>query len=276
MKNSQSLSERIKQSADWLNKKFSVAPQVGLILGTGLGGAADAVKDPIRISYGQIPNFPISTAPGHSGCLVYGTLHDKTVLIMEGRFHFYEGYSLEDVTFPIRVMKALGIGSLILTSAAGSMNPEHQKGDIVAVSDHINFMGVNPLVGPNESKLGVRFPDMIEPYSARLIDLAEKIAQKEKIRIHRGVYVGVVGPCLETRAEYRMLRILGADIVGMSQVPEAIVAVHAGLETLGLSVVTDTCLPDKLEPVQIEEVIQVATDAGPVFDKIIAGVLANS
>lgn len=264
-----SLRETVEETCRWLQKKIPFKPEIGIVLGTGLGKIAEKVEDPIAVSYGEIPNFSISTAPSHTGKLVAGRIGGKYVLVMEGRLHCYEGYSMEEITFPVRVLKGLGGKILVLTSAAGAMNPEYRKGDIVAISDHINFMGSSPLIGPNDAKLGERFPDMCEPYSSRLIQTAEKIAGGKKIPFRKGVYIGVVGPNLETRAEYRFMRQIGADIIGMSTVPEVIAGVHAGLEILALSIVTDVCIPETLEPVNIEEIIKTAQEASPKVDLLI-------
>jgi purine-nucleoside phosphorylase len=270
------LKKRIDEAAGVVRKRIGgLVPEFGIILGTGLGNLARKVENAEEIPYADIPHFPASTVASHAGQIVAGTLSGKPVLMMEGRFHFYEGYSLEQVTFPVRVMKALGAKGLIVTNACGGMNPMYDKGDIVMIEDHINLMGVNPLIGSNDETLGPRFPDMCQPYDRKYLKLAETIALKNGIRAHRGVFVALTGPCLETRAEYRMLRILGADTVGMSTVPEVTVAVHAGLKTLGMSVVTDVCLPDALAPVKLEEIIAVANEAGPKLEKIIANFLAE-
>lgn len=252
-----------------LSSTSDKAPKVGIILGTGLGALAGKIEDAETISYNDLPGFPTSTVQSHAGQLKWGKLSGVPVVAMEGRFHFYEGYSLELITLPVRIMKALGVELLIVSNAAGGLNPQHDKGDIVLIEDQINFMGVNPLIGPNDDDLGPRFPDMIEPYDREILLVAEKLALRENIRTHRGVYIGVTGPNLETRAEYRMMRMWGADVVGMSTVPEVIVAVHAGLKVLGLSCVTDLCLPDALQPVQLEEIIATATEAEPKMCKIV-------
>ena len=226
-------------------------------------------------SYGELPHFPHTTVKSHSGNLILGELSGKKVAVMEGRYHFYEGYSLEEVTFPVRVLRQLGAKTLVVSNAAGGLNLGYRKGEIVLITDHINFMGVNPLIGPNEDKLGSRFPDMCEPYSNRLIELAAQAAKEVKVPVSRGVYVGVTGPCLETRAEYRMMRNFGADLVGMSTVPEVIVAAHMGMEVLGVSVVTDACDPDHLEPCNIEEIIKTANEAGSKLDKLIGAAIAK-
>ncbi|RMF69805.1 MAG: purine-nucleoside phosphorylase, partial [Calditrichaeota bacterium] len=215
------------------------------------------------ISYDQIPHFPISTVESHAGRLIFGKIGNKSVMAMQGRFHYYEGYSMKQITFPVRVMKHLGAHTLLVSNACGGMNPLFTPGDIMIITDHINLIGDNPLIGVNDDTLGPRFPDMSEPYTKELIALAEQIALEEKIRVQKGVYVALSGPSLETRAEYRFLRIIGADVVGMSTVPEVIVAVHSSMRVLGLSVVTDSCLPDALKPVDIQEILRVAAEAEP-------------
>lgn len=261
--------DAVNTTADFIRSKITTAPQVGVIFGTGLGSLSKKAKNAVEIAYKDIPGFYVPTTQSHAGMFVCGEIAGNMTICMEGRFHFYEGYSLQEVTFPVRVMKALGVQTLFVTNAAGGMNPLYEQGDIVAITDHINFMGVNPLVGRNDGRLGPRFPDMIEPYSQRLISLAEDIALEHKIKLQKGVYIGVTGPCLETRAEYRFMRQIGADVVGMSTVPEVIVAVHAGLEVFGLSCVTDTCFPDNLKPVNIDEIIKTAQASGPVMDTLI-------
>ncbi|MBI4549838.1 MAG: purine-nucleoside phosphorylase [Candidatus Omnitrophica bacterium] len=265
------LRARIEETAGWIRERITAPPRVGLILGTGLGNLAGRAADPVAIPYSEIPNFAVSTVQSHAGNLLFGSLKGKNLVVMEGRFHYYEGYSLEEITFPVRVMKALGVEVLVISNAAGGMNPEFKKGDLVALTDHINLMGVNPLIGPNDAKLGIRFPDMIEPYSKRLVELAARVAKDKGLSLKQGVYGGVTGPNLETRAEYRFMRLIGCDLVGMSTVPEVIVGVHAGLEILAVSIVTDSCLPDSLEPVNIEEVIRAAQEASPKLDALVEG-----
>ena len=263
----------VSQAVQSIWRKTAFRPDIAIILGTGLGNLTKRVKTEAVISYQSIPHFPRSTVPSHAGRLVFGTMGNKRVVIMDGRFHYYEGYTLEQVTFPVRVLRKLGARILIVSNAAGGLNLTYKKGDLVLIEDHINLMGVNPLVGPNDDRLGVRFPDMSEPYSRRLIDFAEKAARHHHIPLKRGVYVGVSGPCLETSAEYRFMQKLGADLVGMSTVPEVIVGVHAGFEILGISVVTDLCDPDHLKPVNIEEIIQTAVHAGPKLDLLVESVV---
>lgn len=265
--------EQIEQTASFLKDKIGIQPKVGLILGTGLGALSKSIEQTACISYEEIPHFARSTVQSHQGELLAGHLSGVPIVAMHGRFHFYEGYSLEQITFPVRVMKALGVETLIVSNAAGGMNPLHKTGDLVIISDHINFMGVNPLIGPNDDRLGDRFPDMSTPYTKEYQDLAQAVALKEGIRAHRGVYIGVTGPCLETAAEYRFMRAIGADVVGMSTVPEVIVAVHAGLKVLGLSCVTDMCLPDALEPANVEHIIAVAQEAEPKMNRLVMSFL---
>ncbi len=258
-----------------IRKKTDFKPEIALILGTGLGNLAQRIKTETIFTYDKLPHFPRSTVESHKGQLVLGELSGKKIAAMEGRFHFYEGYSLEEVTFGVRVLQQLGAKILLVSNAAGGLNLGYKKGEIVLITDQINFMGVNPLVGPNLDKLGSRFPDMYEPFSKRLIDLTKKASQEVKIPVNQGIYIGVTGPCLETRAEYRMMRQWGADLVGMSTVPEVIVGVHMGMEVLGVSIVTDTCDPDHLEPCDIKEIIKTAHEAGPKLDKLISAAISK-
>jgi purine-nucleoside phosphorylase len=257
------LYDQIQEAKRALQARWSGQPRVGLILGTGLGGLAEDIDAEQKIAYRDLPHFPHSTAPSHAGQLVCGRLGGKSVLAMEGRFHFYEGYSLKQITLPVRVMKALGCETLIVSNASGGLNPQFAKGDVMIIEDHINLMGDNPLIGKNDDRLGPRFPDMCHAYDPPLIDQAQRVARDEKIPCQKGVFVAVPGPNLETRAEYRFLRGIGSDAVGMSTVPEVIVAVHASLRVLGLSVITDMCLPDALEPVKLEDIIATANAAEP-------------
>lgn len=263
------LSAKVSEAVEAIGSHGAGAPTIGIILGTGLGGLAESIDATCRIDYEDIPHFPKSTVDTHSGELILGTLGNKSVVALSGRFHFYEGYSLQEVTFPVRVAKALGIDTLIVSNAAGGLNPQFRAGDLMLISDHINLMGDNPLVGANDDALGPRFPDMSEPYSELLMDLAESIALEEGIKLQRGVYLGCQGPSLETRAEYRMMRFMGADAVGMSTVPEVIVAVHCGLRVLGFSAITDECFPDALEPVNIDKIIEIANNAEPILTKLV-------
>jgi purine-nucleoside phosphorylase len=255
------LYDQIQEAAQSIRGEWPKKPRVGIILGTGLGALAQDIAADVTIAYEDIPHFPGSTVESHAGRLVCGTLGGKSVVAMEGRFHFYEGYTLQQVTFPVRVMKALGCDTLIVSNACGGMNPQYSKGDIMIIEDHINLLGDNPLIGPNDDRLGDRFPDMCHAYDRELLQLAKKIALEEHIAVRQGVYVAVSGPNLETAAEYRFLRTIGADVVGMSTVPEVIVAVHSKMRSLGFSAVTDMCLPDALEPVSLKEILTVAAEA---------------
>ncbi|MBI4358285.1 MAG: purine-nucleoside phosphorylase [Candidatus Omnitrophica bacterium] len=268
-----SLVQRINKSVHAIWQKTAFHPDIAIILGTGLGNLTKRVTKEVAVSYESIPGFPRSTVESHAGRLLFGMLGGKRVVVMDGRFHYYEGYTLEQVTFPVRVLRKLGAKILIVSNAAGALDLTYKKGDLVLIEDHINLMGINPLIGPNDEQLGVRFPDMSEPYSKRLMAVAEKSAHERRIPLKRGVYLAVSGPNLETRAEYRFMRKLGADLVGMSTVPEVIVGVHAGFEILGLSVVTDLCDPDHLKPVNIEEIIRTATEAGPKLDQLVESVV---
>jgi purine-nucleoside phosphorylase len=267
------LKRRINEARSFVRSKTSMKPDVAIILGTGLGGLAKEITRAVRIPYDEIPNFPVSTVIGHSGELVLGRLSGKKVVAMNGRSHYYEGYSMEEVTFPLRVMKFLGAKTLVVSNAVGGMNPFHKRGDIVLIADHINLMGDNPLIGPNDDSIGTRFPDMSEPYSGKLLDLAEEVAVDLKIKVHRGVFVAVAGPNLETRAEYRFLRGIGADTVGMSTVPEVLVARHMNMNVLGLSIVTDLCLPDALEPADHIRIMKAAQRAEPNLTRVVKEVL---
>lgn len=270
-----SLRERIKEAGKFIQSKTRIKPRIGIILGTGLGALTKEIEIESKLSYQNIPYFAVSTTPGHEGSLILGRLAGKMIIAMQGRFHLYEGYSLEEITFPLRVMKYMGVNVIIESNAAGGMNPNFKAGDLMVITDHINLIGNNPLIGPNDDKLGPRFVDMCEPYDKKLIKLYEKVAMRERIRIHRGVYVGVIGPNLETPAEYRFLRLIGADAVGMSTVPEVIVAKHSGLRVLGISCITDECFPDKLEPVNLAKLIKVANLAEPKMTRLIKGILAE-
>ena len=251
----------------------TLVPEVAVILGTGLGGLAEEINVATRIPYGDIPGFPLSTVESHAGRLLLGTLAGRRVAAMQGRFHRYEGYSLQQIAFPVRVLHALGARLLVVSNACGGMHPLWRPGDLMLIADHINLLGDNPLVGPNDDRLGPRFPDMSEPYDGALRALARSVALDLGIPLREGVYVAVTGPNLETRAEYRMLRALGADVVGMSTVPEVIAAVHVGMRVLGVSIITDLCLPDALEPTTVERIIAVAREAEPRLTALISGVL---
>lgn len=263
------LKQQIDEAAQVVRQRCSLVPKIGIVLGTGLSGLAERIEESTRISYEDIPHFPKATVDHHPGELVLGALACKPAVALSGRFHYYEGYSLNQVTFPIRVAKALGIEVLVVSNAAGGMNPQFSAGNLMVITDHVNFIGDNPLIGPNDDALGPRFPDMSEPYARDLIELAESVALAKGIKLQRGVYLACAGPCLETRAEYRFMRALGADAVGMSTVPEVIVAVHAGLKVLGFSAITDECLPDALEPVDIEKIIATANEVEPILTEIV-------
>ena len=267
------LEERIAAAARAARARWDRVPEVAIILGTGLGQLAHRITTEAVIEYADIPGFPLSTVESHAGRLLCGTLAGKTVVAMQGRFHKYEGYTLQQVTFPVRVLRALGAKTLVVSNACGGMHPLWRAGDLMLLSDHINLLGDSPLVGPNDDTLGPRFPDMSEPYDGGLRDLARRVAAERGIVLREGVYVAVPGPNLETRAEYRMLRALGADVVGMSTVPETIVARHAGMRVLGLSIITDMCLPDALEPATVEQIIAVANRAEPNLTSLVCGVL---
>lgn len=271
----QHLYEQIEAAAAMIRAQWPVAPHAGIILGTGLGGLVEQIEVEATLDYSDVPHFNRSTTAAHRGRLVCGRLHGLPVLAMEGRFHMYEGYSLKQITLPVRVMKALGAQLLVVSNACGGMNPYFRCGDIMLIEDHINLMGDNPLIGVNDDRLGPRFPDMCEPYDQQLIDRALEVARRENIVAHKGVFVAVPGPNLETRAEYRFLRQIGADAVGMSTVPEVIVAAHCGLRVVGFSIVTDMCLPDVLEPAELSKIIAIANTAEPKLRKLIAGVLAG-
>lgn len=267
------LARQIEEARDYVRGVAPRSPLVGVILGTGLGSLADKIEERLPVPYVDIPHFPVSTVEGHAGELVFGELAGVQVVAMSGRVHYYEGYTMKEVTFPVRVMRALGCRHLFLSNAAGGLNPLYEAGDIVLTIDHINLMGDNPLIGPNEEDLGPRFPDMSEPYDRKLIKIAGEVALDERIVVHKGVFAGVAGPNLETAAEYRFLRTIGADLVGMSLVPEDIVAVHAGMKVLAFSVVTDLCFPDSLEPADIQRILKVAAEAEPKLTKLVIGVL---
>ena len=267
------LVKQIGEAAAVIRARAKLVPEVGIILGTGLGDFANALADSVVIPYREIPHFSRSTVESHAGELHVGTLAGRPVAIMKGRVHYYEGYTMQQVSFPVRVLKAIGCGTLIVTNAGGGMNPNLPPGSIVVTTDHINLMGDNPLIGPNDDSLGPRFPDMSEPYSRTLIALAEKVALDLKILLQRGVFVAVAGPNLETAAEYRFLRNIGADVVGMSLVPENIVAVHGGQRVLAFNVVTDACLPDALHAVDIAAVLAVAGRTAPTLVRLVTEVV---
>ena len=265
--------DHIIEAQRFIQSQITTNARCGIILGTGLGKLVEHIDIKKEIPYESIPHFPLSTVESHAGKLIVGMIGKKEVIALQGRFHFYEGYSMQQIVFPVRVLKFLGVTTLLVSNAAGGINPLFAPGSIMAITDHINLLGTNPLIGHNDERIGIRFPDMSAPYSTRLLDLATHIALENKIGLVKGVYASMSGPCLETRAEYRMLKIVGADAIGMSTVPEVIAAVHARMEVLGLSVITDSCLPDALEPCDIGKIIAVASKAEPHLVTLMAGVL---
>ena len=267
------LTNKINETVDVIRKFTKEEYPVGIILGTGLGGLVKEIDVKHEIEYEDLPHFSLSTVESHHGKLIFGTINSKNVVAMQGRFHYYEGYSMKQITYPVRVMKFIGVKTLLVSNACGGMNSVYKRGDIMLMSDHINLLGDNPLIGKNEDDLGPRFPDMSEPYSKELIEIAEDIALENKIKVQKGVYVAVPGPNLETKAEYRFLKAIGADVVGMSTIPENIVAVHMGMKVLGISIVTDECFPDSLKPVNVEEIIATAMKAEPKMTLIMKEVI---
>jgi purine-nucleoside phosphorylase len=269
------LYDRVQQAARALRAICAAPPKAAVILGTGLGGLAQQIEEPRSLPYGKVPHFPVSTVKGHAGRVVTGRLAGVPIIAFDGRFHLYEGWTFEQVTLPVRVAKAAGAQALFLSGAVGGMNPLHEKGDIILIEDHINLLPGNPLIGPNDERLGPRFPDMCAPYDRKLLARAQDICLDERIRAHRGVYVAVAGPNLETRAEYRFLRSIGADVVGMSTVPEVLVAVHSGLRVFAASIVTDLCLPDALAPADINEIIAIANAAAPKLTRLVSRLISE-
>lgn len=267
------LKAKITESVEFINQKSNIKPKIAIILGTGLGRLAEDIQEKEIIPYSDIPNFPISTVQGHGGNLVLGKLENKEVVAMQGRFHYYEGYNLKEVTFPVRVMKKLGAEVIIISNAAGGMNRFFKRGDLMLITDHINLFGDNPLIGPNDEELGLRFPDMSEAYDRKLIELTLKVALKEKIKLHQGIYVGLTGPTLETPAEYRFLIKIGADAVGMSTVPEVIVANHMGMKVLGISCITDLAINGVIVKTGLEEILKAASNAEPIMTKLVKKVI---
>ena len=267
------LKEKIEESLEAIRKILKGKCEIGMILGTGLGELSRKILERKEISYQDIPHFLQTTALSHVGKLVFGKIGGKAVIAMEGRFHFYEGYALEEITYPVRVMRQLGCRRLIVSNAAGGLNPAFSLGDLMVITDHINLMGVNPLIGPNEDWLGVRFPDMSEPYDSKIIRRTESVARTIKVKLQKVIYVGVTGPNFETKAEYRFLRGIGADAVGMSTVPEVIVARHCGLKVLGISCITDLCDPDTLEVADIDRIIRIAKRAEPKLTRLVVKVI---
>ena len=267
------LFDKIEETTSFLKTKWDRTPKAGIILGTGLGSLVEKIDVQASIDYEAIPHFLKSTATSHRGRLVCGELNGLPIMAMEGRFHMYEGYSLKDITLPVRIMNAMGADLLVVSNACGGMNPYYQCGDIMVIEDHINLLGDNPLIGINDDRLGPRFPDMCEPYCQKLVSRSLAVARQHDIVAHQGVFVAVAGPNLETRAEYRFLRTIGADVVGMSTVPEVIAAVHTGMRVVGFSVITDMCLPDALKPANVEEIIATANEAEPKLTQLVLGVL---
>ena len=266
--------QKIQETANFIKNKITVLPDVGIILGTGLGGLVDEINITTSIEYQDIPNFPTSTVEGHSGKLIFGDLGNKKVIVMQGRFHFYEGYDIKEITLPVRVMKLLGINQLIVSNASGGVNPEYEIGDLMVIKDHINLIP-NPLIGENINHLGPRFPDMSEPYCKKMIKLIDSISLKNNIKIHKGVYVGVTGPTLETPAEYFYFRNIGGDTVGMSTVPEVIVARHMNIPCFAISVITDLGVPGKIKKVTHEDVQEVAEVAEPKLSLLIKNLISE-
>ncbi|SFP52762.1 purine-nucleoside phosphorylase [Salibacterium halotolerans] len=269
------IGEKQKEAVEALKQKRDVKPELGLILGSGLGELADHIENPVVVDYEDIPHFPKSTVAGHAGTLVIGTWQGKTVAAMKGRFHYYEGHSMQDVTFPVRVMKGLGVNTLLITNACGGMNPSFAPGDIMVIDDHLNMTGDNPLIGPNDPDMGPRFPDMSRAYSPELRTVAEEKAAELDIKVQHGVYAGITGPSYMTPAEVKMLRQCGADAVGMSTVPEVIAANQMGMRVLGLSCITDMAIGEELEPLTHDDVVAVAARTKPVFKNLVQTITAS-
>ena len=267
------LLDKINQAAEYIKNSVAFKPSIGLILGSGLGELADEIENPIKINYKNIPNFPVSTVEGHAGQLVIGELNGKKVIAMQGRFHYYEGYTMEQVTFPVRVMKALGVEKMIVTNACGGLNPDFNAGMLMFINDHINFTGDNPLIGINHNELGPRFPDMSTAYSSELISLGQKVAKEQNLNVAEGIYTAVSGPNYVSKAELRLIRNWGSDTIGMSTVPEVIVAAHTGIEVLGISCITDMAVPDSLESVSHAQVMEMANKVKPDFIKLVKGIV---
>lgn len=267
------LISKINETVSVIKKYTNDTYAVGIILGTGLGGLVKEINVEHEIDYSNLPYFPISTVESHNGKLIFGKIGSKNVVAMQGRFHYYEGYTMQQITYPVRVMKFLGVQTLLVSNACGGMNPTYRRGDLMIMTDHINLLGDNPLIGKNEDELGPRFPDMSEPYDYSLIKLAEEVAKEHNLKVHKGVYVAVPGPNLETKAEYRYLRFIGADVVGMSTIPENIVANHMGMKVFGMSIITDECFPDSLKPVNVREIIAAAMEAEPKMTLIMKEII---
>lgn len=269
------LRQQLDETVQAITARTSLRPTIGVVLGSGLGGLTNALQVDTAIAYEQLPHFPHATAPGHEGKLVLGTLGKLRVAVLAGRFHFYEGYSMSQVVYPVRLARALGVDTLMITSIVGSMNPQMPPGSLMMLNDHMNLMGANPLIGPNDEALGPRFPDMSEPYDPELRALALAVAKAEGLQLHEGVYVAVAGPNLETRAEYRMLRQMGADVVGMSMVPEVITARHMGMRVLSVAVISDACIPETLKPANIDELLRMASETEPKLTRLLQGILSR-
>lgn len=266
---------KINETLEVIKKKVKEPYEIGIILGTGLGGLVKEIEIENVFDYSELPHFPLSTVESHKGKLIFGKIGGKRVVAMQGRFHYYEGYTMQQITYPVRVMKFLGVKTLLVSNACGGMNPAYKKGDVMLMTDHINLLGDNPLIGKNEDTLGPRFPDMSEAYSLELIKLAEEVAMANKVKVQKGVYVAVPGPNFETRAEYKFLRNIGADVVGMSTIPENIVANHMGIKVLGVSIITDECFPETLKAVNVEKVIAAAMEAEPKMTLIMKEVIKS-
>ncbi|MCK5833903.1 purine-nucleoside phosphorylase [bacterium] len=266
------IKKQLQETIPFIKSQMKLEPRIAIILGTGMGKLADIVEADVVIPYNKIPHFKMSASPGHKGNLIFGTIDGVSVMVMQGRVHFYEGYTMKEITYPVRVMQALGIDTMFVSNAAGALNPLFRKGDVMLITDHINLMGDNPLRGSNNDDLGLRFPDMSRAYTAGHRKIIEAIALEKGLRLAQGVFVALMGPCYETAAEYRFLRAIGADAVGMSTVPEVIVAVHGGMKVIGFSMLTDMCLPDSLVPAESDEIIKVVKEAG---DKLI-GLIRSS
>ena len=275
MDNIDRMRSMIGEAVSYIQGQVKFEPKIGIILGTGLGSLVEGIEMAATVDYDKIPHFPISTVESHAGRLLFGTLEGKPVVCMQGRFHFYEGYSFRQIAFPIRVLKALGMESLIVSNAAGGLNPKFKAGDIMLIKDHINFFPGNPLIGPNDPEMGDRFPDMYETYYCKYLEIAKAVALQQKLRLQEGVYVGLTGPCLETAAEYRMFRGFGADAVGMSTVPEVLAAHHQKTKILAFSIITDMGLADNMHPCSLEDVIGTASVAEPKLRRLIAGCVAK-
>jgi len=265
--------EKIQEASGYIKAKIGNSPEIGLILGSGLGDLADEIEAPVVIDYKDIPHFPVSTVVGHAGQLIIGRLQGKEVVAMKGRFHFYEGYSMQEITFPVRVMKALGVKILMVTNACGGLNPDLYAGALMIINDHINMMGSNPLIGHNHEELGPRFPDMSTAYERELVELAHRVAKEQEVETKEGVYIGISGPNYLSKAELRMIIRMGADAVGMSTVPEVIVAKHGGMKVLGIACVTDMAIPDALESISHEQVMEMANQTKPKFIRLVKGIL---